>query len=86
MRVVAVLFFSSLTLTACGAKNGLDDPGPTDAGVTDARPTDGGHVDAGTDAGDSLMVDCGRHNRCTSPRRPIAITATLTGVATYQAA
>jgi hypothetical protein len=44
---------------------------------------DGGRLDgAASDAGPDLAVDCGRRDRYTSPRRPIAIEATATSIGT----
>lgn len=65
-------------VSGCGAKAGLRDWGwgpyvpPTDGGVMD-----GTLPDARVDAGSDFEIDCGRHDRYTSPRRPIAIEATV---------
>lgn len=71
-----------LLLPACGSRTtlrvGQDGSTPSDGGPMDAG-SDGG-FDGGFDAGppEELVVDCGRRNQFTSPRRPITVSATAT--------
>ncbi len=66
-------------LTGCGAKTLLGlDPAPdrpeagVDAGID-------GAIDSGTPDGGTLVVDCGRMNQFTAPRRPITLIGTAMG-------
>lgn len=69
------------SIPACGSRTSLrvgPDRAPVDAGAFDAGLDAGS--DGGFDAGppEELVVDCGRRDQYTSPRRPITITATAT--------
>jgi hypothetical protein len=83
-RSFALAFTLPLLLASvvagCGSKSDLAGriprPRLTDAGTPDLGPErDGGEPDGGPRF---LEVDCGRREQYTSPRRPIALTATIT--------
>ncbi|MDQ3033400.1 MAG: hypothetical protein M3Y87_13360 [Myxococcota bacterium] len=77
------LLFSILALAAlggCGSKTRLYRPDPLDAGL----PSDGGvdaGIDAGPDGGGGVVVDCGRSEQFTTPRREIVLVATTISAA-----
>lgn len=70
-------------LSACGARTSLISPSDQDGG---RPPLDGGRdagrdggFDAGRPDGGTLVVDCGRTEQFTTPRRPIMLEGTATG-------
>ena len=79
----ALLSCAALLATGCGSRSNLAGRSGRPA------PPDGGPIlaDLGPDSGDPdlgptfLEVDCGRHERYTSPRRPLALTAEITASA-----
>ncbi len=80
---LALLSCAALLATGCGSRSNV-------AGRSGrAVPPDGGPIleDLGPDSGDPdlgptfLEVDCGRHERYTSPRRPLVLTAEITASA-----
>lgn len=66
MRAALFLILAASTLSACGARGGLDEPPP--------------FGDAGPPGPPPLEVDCGRAVQFTSPRQSLPIEATITAM------